>query len=149
MLSPMVLTKAIAADILATLVAAGGTFEAVFAGVGSAIVATGPDTTLAAITPVVGAAGVRQAVVWGAPYELGDGRAVVDSAALVFEPAGAEEDAVAVVFLATLAVAGALVGYMTEPVPPQIRLNRPYSVVLRLVVDPNGRWSVSFSWNGV
>jgi hypothetical protein len=148
MLGPMTLTQQMAADILAALIGVGGEFVAPFAGVGSAIDDQGKDTTLADITPVAGAAGTRLAVAWGGTYFLADGSSVVDSDPLVFAPVGAEEDNVRVLFLADLLAAGNLMGYMVESEPVPIRLGRPYSAIVRLVVSPTGKWSVSFSWNG-
>lgn len=148
MLQPITLTRSTAASMLAALIA-GAPWLAPFAGLASAIDNQGIDTTLLDLTPVVGAAGVRQAIIWGTPYELADGSAVVDSETLVYTPAGVEEDSVAAVYIATLVAAGTLMAFMPESVPVAIRALRPYSLVVRLTLDPVGRWSVSLSWDGV
>lgn len=150
MLGPMQLVRPSIDGILGDLIAVGGTFDpaATFAGVGQVIDPHGANTVIGDITPPMGAAATRQAVAWGTPYELNDGSAVVDSDPVTFTPAGIEEGTVVCVYLATLAVAGALKAYMMEAPAVNISAVHPYSVVLRLVVDPTGRWSVSFSWNG-
>lgn len=149
-LSAMQLVRDAIDAMLASLIASGGPFDPadLGLGVGSAISVTGLSATLGDITPVTGAAGAVVPIVWGEPYLLNDGSAVVDSAAVEFRPTGSEIGTVAVVYLVTLAGSGDLKSYMLESPSVQISASHPYSVVVRLVVDPRGRWSVSFSWNG-
>lgn len=149
-LSQMQLVRQSIDAILDSMTASGGAFDPadLGVGVGSAIAATGIGVLLSDITPVTGAAGAVTPIAWGDPYLLNDGSAVVDSAAVEFRPVGAETGTVVVVYLTTLAGSGDLLGYMLEVPPVGISASHPYSVVVRLVVDPRGRWSVSFSWNG-
>jgi hypothetical protein len=150
MLGPMQLVQAQVNDMLAALIAAGGPFDdaALFVGVFQTIDPHGLETTLADLTMPTGAAATRQAIAWGTPYQLTGGSAVVDAAATVFLPVAAESGSVAGIYLADALVAGNLLAYAPESVPVPISAGHPYSCVVRLVVDPTGRWSVSFSWNG-
>lgn len=136
--------------ILAALIATGGPFDpaGTWVGVFQSIDPHGIDTVLGDLTMPTGAAATRQAIAWGAPHVLTDGSAVVDATARVFTPAGAEEGSVAGIYLADALTAGNLLAYAPEAPPVPIDATHPYSVVVRLVVDPTGRWSVSFSWNG-
>jgi hypothetical protein len=135
---------------LAKLIATGGPFAdaALFAGVASAVDPHGVDTVIGDVTPVIGAAGAMQAVTWGTPYVLNDGSAVVDSNVLQYLPTGSETGSVAAVYLGDTSVPLTLKGWLVEQPTVPISADHPYSTVLRLVVDPSGRWSVSLSWNG-
>lgn len=150
MLGTMQLVRDQIDAILAALIDTGGPFDeaATFVGVAQELVNNGIGTVIGDVTPPTGAAATRQAVTWGTPYILNDGSAVVDSNAFNFAPAGVETGTVVAVYLATLATSGALRAFMVEQPPVTISLHHTYSAVLRLVVDPRGRWSVSFSWNG-
>lgn len=149
-LGPMQLVRATIDGALGDLIAAGGIFDpaTLHVGVYQALAVTGIDAVMADITPPTGAAAVRQPIVWGTPGVLADGSAVVQSGLHEFEPAGAEEGSVEGIYLANALVAGLLRAYAPEIIPVPISLGHNYSCVVRLVVDPTGRWSVSLSWNG-
>lgn len=150
MLGPMTMVRTQIDAVLDAIIATGGPFDpaATWVGIAQAITPTGIDTVMADITPPTGAAATRQLVVWGTPSILDDGSAVVDATARVFRPAGVETATVAAVFLADALTAGALLAFLMENDFPNLDVDHPYTVVIRLVVDPTGRWSVSFAWNG-
>lgn len=150
MLGSMQLVRAQIDEILAHLIDTGGPFDpaSVFVGVAQELVNNGINTVIGDITPPDGDAGDRLPLTWGTPYELNDGSAVVDSNVFNFAPGVGESGTVVAVYLADAATSGALRSYMVEQPPVTISEHHTYSAVLRLVVDPRGRWSVSFSWNG-
>jgi hypothetical protein len=150
MLGTLKLTRAQVDAVLAALIATGGPFDpaALFAGVAQTLATSGLLTVIGDVTPPTGAAATRHPVTWGTPYVLNDGSAVVDSAPVTFRPAGAETGSVAGIFLADALTAGNLVASAGETPPVPIMASHPYTVVVRLVVDPEARWSVSFSWAG-
>lgn len=119
---------------------------AVFVGVGTAVVDKGPETVIGDITACTGAMATRQAVTtWGAAQKLPTGIWCIDSPVMTFVPASsAESQSIAVVYWATLAVAGALRGFKVVA-PPYNAIDEfhPYEFVLRLCIDPNGTTDVT------
>lgn len=136
--------------ILAALIATGGPYDpaGLWVGVYQSIVDNGIETVMADVTAPTGAAATRQAVTWGTPYQLTDGSAVVDSTAKIFRPTGSETGVAAGAYLADALTSGNLLQYFRENDPANIDASHPYTVILRLVVDPAGRWSLSFGWDG-
>jgi hypothetical protein len=146
-------TITMASKALADMIAASAVFDpaAVFVGVATNIMDKGALTSMTDVTEATGKMATREAVTtWGAPYMMNDGRAVVDSPNKVFAPLDATEQQVLThFFLADAAAAGNLLYFEVLPEPAALAdENDHLTVVIRLTVDPAGRWSASVSWNG-
>lgn len=149
----MQIVKAARDDILDALIAAGGPFDpaALFLGIGSAVVDTGLDTVLADITQADATDYPKQAVTpWGTPYTLTDGRRVVDGPALQFVPPdNTSPQSIGVWILASALTGGTLKAFQVVDPPVLLETtDNSWTIVVRLTVDPDGRWDVSVAWNG-
>lgn len=138
---------------LLALIDTGAPFDpaAVFIGVGIALDNQGSETVRADITPALGTAGTATAATtWSAPYKMNDGRWAVQAPVKTFKIASSSDACNLVVwYLASLATLGVLLGF--GPVFPNVGLSDEfslYSLVVRLVIDPAGRWDAIVSWNG-
>lgn len=146
-------TDAVLEAIINALIDTGGPYDpaTLFLGLFSAVTDNGPQTVLADVTQATGAVATRVALTpWGAPYKLNDGRWVVDAPPAAFSPANAGEGQVVTgYFIASLAVAGVLKAWDLFDAP--VNLVDEFSqvtVIFRLTVDPDGRWSESIVFNG-
>lgn len=147
------MTQAQMAAILAALIAEDGPFDpaAVWVGVAVSVVNHGQQTVLADITQASTSVAVRQPITtWSTPYIEQDGRHVVQSTTKIFRPASdADATTVGIWYLASALTAGNLLGFgqmdAPKPLPDE---NYAVSVVVRLVVDPLGRWDATIVWNG-
>lgn len=140
-------------DILTAITATDGPLDpaAVFLGVGTAVDNQGLQTLLADITQGTGALATRQAVTaWSAEYTLNDGRAVRDGPLMHFKPASSsEEQTLQVWYIADALTAGNLLAYgLIFPAVPLPDENAVWSIVLRVTLDPAGRWSAEVTYNG-
>lgn len=149
----LTLTDAVLEEILLAVTGAGGSLDptATYLGVATAIVDAGQATDLADITEATGAMATRIAVTpWGTPYKMQDGRWCRDSPKFVFRPASAAESQTIVGhFLADASTAGNLLGFDQYVSPyPLPNEDRALSIIIRVVVDPDGRWGVTQTYNG-
>lgn len=133
--------------------AVGGPYDpaALFLGVATAVNDMGASTVQADVTEGGGALATRVAVTpWSAAYKMADGRWVKDGPPCSFTPASAAEAAtITHWFLNSAAAAGTLkaFGQIGEGVnlPDE---NHTWTIVPRLTIDPNGRFSAEVTWNG-
>ena len=148
----MQLTSYALQKIATELIAASAIFDPtkVFLGVATAIVPSGINTAISAITPAPGSLAPLQEITnWGTPYLAKNNLEVVDSGIHTFSPT-TPTDAATIVgwYIMDAASAGNLIGFgfLTVPVTlagPQNQL----SIVLRISVDPSGTWDVSMDWD--
>lgn len=139
--------------ILDALIATDGALDpaATFIGIATAIVNNGVNTVMSDVTPAP--EGLAEAVAlatYGAPYTLDDGRRVVDAALKQFRPAAPDEACVVVGwYLADTETDGNLLAFdvLPEPIPLPDE-NKSMSVVVRITVDPAGRWDASVVIDG-
>jgi len=146
-------TDAILMTMLENIIETGNAFDpaALFLGVATAIDDLGAETTMSDITEPTGAMATRVALTpWGSPYKLDDGRWVADAPLAAFSPADATEGTTLVgYFLNTAGAAGTLKGFDFFDAP--INLIDEFSqvsIIFRLTIDPEGRWSQSIVFNG-
>lgn len=149
----MTQTDAILAAWLAAAVGEGGPYDpaSLFLGVGTAVTDNGASTVLADITQATGDMATRQAVdAWSDPYKMADGRWVVDGPLLAFAPGDETEGQnLAVWFLASAAENGTLKAFgKISPAVPLPDENRHWSIVPRITIDPEGRFSAEVTFNG-
>lgn len=149
----MIWTDAVLSTMLSNLIETGNILDpaAVFVGASPAIDNQGADTVIGDVTEAPGDVGDRVAVTtWTGPYKMQDGRWVVDSPVITFTPASdADATIISWVFLASLITAGVLKGFVQLPNPvPLPNEFTTLSVVVRITIDPNGRWSANVVWNG-
>lgn len=144
----MTLTDTQMSDILTALTAAGGPFDpaALFLGVATGLVDNGGATVIGDVTPATGAMATRQGVTpWSASAKLTDGRWYKDGPLLTFSPASAAETQLLTHwFLADAAVAGNLLAF--KPLVPTQQMpdeTRDLKILMRLTVDPSGRWDAA------
>lgn len=149
----MQLTDTQMVAVLTDLTATDASFDPakVFVGVATTLDDHGAETVQADVTYATGAMATRQAITtWGDPYKLNDGRWAVDGPLLSFRPASSSEaQALSWWTLSTLATAGVLRAY--QPIAPPASLADEFaewSLILRLTVDPNGKWSAEIAFNG-
>ena len=124
---------------------------AVFVGVATAITPQGLATLLADLTEPNATAFPRQPVTaWSDPYNLNDGRRVVDGPLMHFTPDSTDHGATLVAwFLADAVTAGNLLAFgLIEPNIPLPGPGSVWSIVPRVTVDPDGRWSAEITYNG-
>jgi len=146
-------TTLMASKALADLIKTGNVLDpaAVFVGAATAIADKGGMTTMADVQEATGQMATRLPITtWGTPYNLADGRSVVDSPTKVFSPLDATEQQVLTYFFLADALVGGNLLYF-ELLPSAAAMadeNDRLSVVVRMTVDPTGRWSASVSWNG-
>lgn len=138
---------------LADLTAAAASFDpsAVYIGIYTAITPHGVNTVLTDLTTPPVADIPRVAVTtWGAAYRLSDGRVARDSPIATFVPGGGTTSVtVAGWYLADASTSGNLIAYQAIAAPVSLpSADYQWSLVLRLTVDPSGRWDASLSWNG-
>lgn len=150
MLSPLQLVRGTVDATLARLIATGGPFDpaALFAGAAASIAGDGVNTVIGDVTAPTGDAGDRLAVVWGSPYVLNSGAAVVDSEPLVFRPGAGESVVITGAYMASALAAGSLKGFWQLSEPIGLTEALAWTLVVRLTVSPSGLWDVSLSWNG-
>lgn len=150
---PLKMTSLQAKAVLEALIAEDGAWDpaAVFVGIYTAVNNQGVNTVIGDITPPGGSTATRQAVTtWTAPTLLSNGSWAADSPPIEFRPA-TTGDATTLhgFYLATAVTAGALMFF--GAVSPPVSLPGPdvaWNVVVRLIVDPSGKWDVSVMWNG-
>ena len=139
--------------IIAAMVAEDGPFDPATTDVGLALDINdrGMDTVMADVTKPQGNAGARKAVTaWSGPYRLSDGRIAYD-ANLVFWAAASDDDSQVVkyFYLSDHATGNTLKAFKLLDQQVELRyLGTRLSVVVRLCVDPSGRWDVSVHFNG-
>lgn len=131
----------------------GGPYDpaATFLGVATAVDDHGADTVIGDVTEAGGDLSDRIAVTpWGTPHKLADGRWAVDGPLAIFRPADDTEAAtITFWFLATLVAAGVLKAW--APVSPPVYLideNSTISILPRITIDPEGRFSAEIVVNG-
>jgi len=147
------ITNALRNGILSAMIETGNILDpaAVFVGVFSAIVDTGRNTLLADITRPDGTGFDLTAVTtWGAVHDLIDGRRATDAPAKVFAPTD-DTEATTVLgwYTASAATAGNLLqfGYFDAPVALPDEFSQ-VTVIVRITVDPEGRWDATVSIDG-
>lgn len=147
----MILTSGARDAILSALIAGGGPFDAAILqiGVATGIVNNGLAEVNADLTLPPGGMATKQALTsWGTPYTMGDGRRVVDAPAKEFRPASSAEACVIVGwYLSTASLVLKAYAYTDAPIalPDQ---TRAMTVIVRLTVDPAGRWDASVIVDG-
>lgn len=152
-MEPMILTDAALEAILIALTDTAGYFDpaTAFVGVGTEFTNNGSATVLANITQATGAMATRQPVgTWSTPSKMADGRWVTDGEMLTFRPASAAEgQTIVVAFIATLITAGALRAVLPLTTPVNLaNEDKSWTLIPRITVDPEGRWSASIQFNG-
>jgi len=147
------ITATLRNGIMAGITEAGNILDpaAVFVGVFESIVNNGLATVIGDVTQPAGDPGDRSAVTtWAAANVMTDGRLVRDAPARVFRPADdTESTTVQGWYIASAATDGTLLGFgfFTTPIPLPDE-NSSVTVVVRVTVDPDGRWDASEWWNG-
>lgn len=139
--------------ILAGITETGNIFDpaATYVGVATALTDNGQLTTMTDVTEGTGDLATRQAVTaWGSPYKLVDGRWAVDGPLMSFRVAdNTEAQTITNWFLASASTAGTLRGFGLISPPANLPDEfAEWSIVLRLTVDPDGRWSAEITFNG-
>lgn len=147
----MQLTRKQIDDILAALIATDGPFDpaATWAGIFISATDNGIDTVLADLETEAVADYPRKAVTaWSTPYVLDDGSAVVDGPLMHFAPPdGSHLTTIGGWFLVNSATTGDLLAYaVLEDAVQLSSAGKAWDLVLRLVVDPAGRWSAEVSF---
>lgn len=149
----MQITTAIRNAVLPLLIATDGILDpvAVFIGLYTASSPQGVNTVLGDLTLAPGALATATDVgTWGTPYVLTDGRSVVDGAPQTFRPATSADFCVATGwYMADTATAGTLLAFEPFPVPiPLPTTTSQVTIIPRITIDPDGRWSASVAYNG-
>lgn len=139
--------------ILTNIIATGRAYDPAdtFVGVFVQITDNGLDTVLADLTLGTGDLLTRTAVTaWGTPYDLTDGRRVVDGPAIEFRPADETEGTVVRGwYFANASSAGDVLAWGLFPAPVTlVDENSAVTVIPRLTVDPDGRWDAAVVFNG-
>jgi hypothetical protein len=149
----MPVTVALIEGLIADAIAVGKTLDplAVFVGLYTAGPAVTPPVTAADFTlPNAVAAPAVAVASWGAPHLLADGRVCIDSAAKTFRLPNAVNAFTAVGwYLADAAVGGTILEW--SPIAPGVALpdeTKLLTIVVRLTLDPNGRWDASVLIDG-
>lgn len=147
------LTDDVMEGILNAMIATDGEFDpaALFIGVASNVANPGGGMTIADVTPATGSLATRKASAsWGTPYKLTDGRWVVDGPVVTFFPTTtADGQSISWAYLADALTAGNLLAAF--PINPSVNLPGPtshWNCILRLTVDPSGRWEANITFNG-
>jgi hypothetical protein len=149
----MQLTDATLHAMLSALIAADGPLDpaGTWAGLATAVADAQDETLMADVTPAPGALATRLPITtWVGPYRMNDGRWVVDSPVKTWTPAS-EAEGVTLThwYLADALVAGALVGFgMFSPNLVMVDNSSRANLVVRVTLDPLGRWSAEMAWNG-
>jgi hypothetical protein len=139
--------------ILAALIATGGPFDpaALYVSVATAATTHGPNTVLSDLTEPTLADVPRVALTpWGTSYRMTDGRVVVDAPLAEFRPGGSTSSLSLVAWLlADAATAGNLIAWAVIPGGVSLPSSSyAWNIVVRLTVDPQGRWSAEIAYNG-
>jgi hypothetical protein len=122
-----------------------------YLGMATSIVDLADLTTMAQVTPCTGSVAPRQAIgSWTGPYRMNDGRAVIDGTRLEFGPTiSTDNQVVGGWYLANASVAGSLLAYSVFPQPiALVNGGTPLGFVIRITLDPQGRWSAEVVYNG-
>lgn len=138
---------------LSSIIATGKMYDpaATFVGIATALVDLGQATTQSNVTEATGHAATRVAITsWSAPYPLIDGRWAVDSGICVFTKTSSDSpETITNWFLNSASSAGTLKAW--GDVAPNVPLavgSAPLSIVVRLTIDPTGRFDASIVWDG-
>lgn len=149
----MKMTAAVLEAILAAIVDTGAVFDPAdtYVGVATAIDDQGQATAQSDVTYALGGAATRVLVTaWSDPYPLNDGRWAVDGPIAAFALTGADVNQIITNWtLSDAATAGVLKswGVLNNPIE-LIADGAPLSIVVRITLDPDGRWDASIIWNG-
>lgn len=124
---------------------------ALFLGVYTAVNDMGGATALSDITQATGDMATRAALAtFGDPHKLNDGRWAVDAPAQERRPGDSSENQVLQgFFLASLITGGVLKTW--EDFPNPVALADEFSsvsIIVRITVDPDGRWAADVIFNG-
>jgi len=138
---------------LANLIATGGAYDpvATFVGLFTDIVDNGPSTDLANLTLAPASLATAVALTaWTAPYHLSGGNSVADANPKHFTPANSGEGCTVLGFyLADAATSGALIEFVYFDQPfTLVDEHSTCTVIKRLVLDCEGVWDASISYNG-
>lgn len=122
-----------------------------YVGVATAVDDQGQATALADVTQATGASATRVLITaWSDPYPMEDGRWAVDGPIAQFQQGGGDDaQTITNWFLADAATLGVLKAWGTVD-PPRTLLpdGAIFSIVVRLTIDPDGRFSQEVYWNG-
>lgn len=149
----MRLTDSVLQAMLAEVIETGAALDpvATWVAVATAITDRGGATAMADVTPPPGAVATRIPITaWVGPYRMNDGRWAVDGPVARFTPASSAEGCTLTHWiLADALVAGGLIGWgMLLPPLVLVDATSKASVVVRVTLDPDGRWDVTQAWNG-
>lgn len=149
----MRLVDSVMEAMLTALIAADAPLDpdGVWVAVATAINDQGGATTMTDVTAPPGTVATRVPVGdWTGPYKMADGRWAVEAPVAHFLAADSDDGCVLTHWLlADALTAGGLLGFgLITPNITIVDENSSSSVVVRVTLDPDGRWDATLTWNG-